>query len=370
MQESISLYYKDARSDKEYHLQLVEKDGAYVVNYQNGKRGGTLAEGTKTPAPVDYATAKKAYDKKVKEQLGKGYTPGDQAQAYVGTTLEERFTGIVPQLLNSMPEDEVEAKLKDPNWILEEKHDGHRRMLRHETAESTLSINRKGLATGMPEEIAKAFAPLAAFAPLTVDGEMMGASHVIFDVLEMQGVDLRSLSLEKRLEKREELAVALLVANGKNSAVGVTYTARTESEKRTLWSWLKANNAEGGVFKRLDSAYVAGRPNSGGNQLKVKFTASATVIVDKVHATKRSVSVYTLDAAGKKVKRGNVTIPVNQDIPGSEDLIEVCYLYAYQGGSLFQPVYRGKRDDIDRDACTCAQLQFKRETAGEDEDEA
>lgn len=369
MQESISLYYKDARSDKEYHLQLVEKDGLYVVNYQNGKRGGTLAEGTKTKEPVAYEIAKAAYDKKVKEQLGKGYTPGENAVAYVGSSLEERFTGIVPQLLNEISEDQVEALLSDPDWILEEKHDGHRRMLRHETAESTLSINRKGLAVGMPEEIATAFAPLAAFAPLTVDGEMMGSVHAIFDVLEMNGVDLRTLPLEKRLEKRTELAVALLTANGKDSAVGVTYTAKTESEKRILWKWLKANNAEGGVFKRLDSAYVAGRPNSGGNQVKVKFTKSATVIVDKPHATKRSVSIYTLDEKGAKVKRGNVTIPVNRAIPAAEDLIETRYLYAYPGGSLFQPVFAGPRDDIDRAACTCSQLTFKRGTETESEDD-
>lgn len=369
MQEKISLYYKDAKSDKEYHAQLASEGDGFIVTFQYGPRGGTLTAGRKTATAVDHAAAKKVYDKLVKEKMGKGYTPGDNATAYIGTSLEERFTGIVPQLLNPMSEADVEALLADPDWILEEKHDGHRRMLRHETAESTISINRKGLAVGMPEEIAKAFAPLAAFAPLTVDGEMMGPRFAIFDVLEMQGVDLRTLPLQMRLEKREEIAVALLAANGKDSAVGVTYTATSESEKRIHWSWLKANKAEGGVFKRLDSAYVPGRPNSGGNQLKCKFVQRATVIVDKPHATKRSVSVYAFDDAGKKVKLGNVTIPANYDIPAAEDLIEVEYLYAYPGGSLYQPVYLGLRDDIERAACTCAQLHYKRGTEDEAEND-
>lgn len=372
MQESISLYYKDAKSDKEYHLQLAEKDGAWVVNYQNGKRGGTLTDKTFTATPVDYAAAKKTYDKKVKEKMGDGYTPDDTAKAYVSTTLEERFTGIVPQLLNAISPAQAEELLADPDWILEEKHDGHRRFLRHESAQVTLSINRKGLAVGMPQEIADAFAPLAAFAPLTIDGEMIGSKFIIFDVVEMYGEDLRALPLERRLQKRDEIAVALLTANGKDSAVGVTYTAKNESEKRIHWQWLKKNKAEGGVFKRLDSQYVPGRPNSGGNQLKCKFVNRATLIVDKPHATKRSVSVYSLDEAGKKVKRGNVTIPTNRDIPGAEDLVEIEYLYAFEGGSIFQPVYYGQRDDIERAACTCTQLHFKApltRTDGEVEDE-
>jgi bifunctional non-homologous end joining protein LigD len=359
MQESISLYYKDAKSDKEYHLQLVEMAGGWVVNYQNGKRGGTLTDKTFTATPVEYEVAKKTYDKKVKDKVGDGYTPDDTAKAFVSTSLEERFTGIVPQLLNVISLAEAEALLSDPDWILEEKHDGHRRMLRHESATVTFSINKKGLAVGMPQEIADAFAPLAAFAPLTVDGEMIGSKFIIFDVVEMHGNDQRALPLERRLQKRDELAVALLTANGKDSAVGVTYTAKSESEKRIHWDWLKANNTEGGVFKRLDSQYVPGRPNSGGNQLKYQFRKHATVIVEKPHATKRSVSVYTLDEAGKKVKRGNVTIPTNWDIPGAEDLVEVEYLYAYEGGSIYQPVYRGPRNDVDRAECLCSKLHFK-----------
>jgi len=39
----------------------------------------------------------------------------------------------------------------------------------------------------------------------------------------------------------------------------------------------------------------------------------------------------------------------------------VRYLYAYPGGSLYQPVYLGKRDDIDADACIIRQLKFKAE---------
>jgi len=42
-------------------------------------------------------------------------------------------------------------------------------------------------------------------------------------------------------------------------------------------------------------------------------------------------------------------------------VIEVRYLYAYRGGSLFQPTYLGLRDDIEVDACLLSQLKYKKE---------
>lgn len=40
--------------------------------------------------------------------------------------------------------------------------------------------------------------------------------------------------------------------------------------------------------------------------------------------------------------------------------------YAYRGGSLFQPVCLGQRDDIEMTACTLGQLKYK--AAGEDDE--
>ena len=58
---------------------------------------------------------------------------------------------------------------------------------------------------------------------------------------------------------------------------------------------------------------------------------------------------------------GNCTIAPNKDIPEENDLIEVRYLYAYKGGSLYQPTYQGLRDDIEEDACIITQLKYKAE---------
>ena len=363
-EESISLYYKDARSDKVYHAQLQAAGDGFVVNFQYGRRGGTLAAGTKTAEPVDHAKAKKAFDAIVKEKVSKGYSPGAAGAAFTHTSLEERFTGVVPQLLNPIDEDEAQAFLADADWVLQEKHDGHRRLVRA-NADELVGVNRKGLAVPLPENVAAAFEGLrASLAPL-VDGELMGDTFAIFDILEAGGQDLRPRSYRERLAALDELRARLGDARG----VYVTRTAFTEADKRALYAELAASGKEGGVYKRLDAPYVPGRPNSGGNQVKRKFTHSATFIVADGRATRRSVGLELIDEAGGRAKLGNVTIPSNQEIPAPGTLLEVEYLYAYRGGALAQPQCKGPRDDIETAACTTAQLHYKAE-GGEDDADA
>lgn len=91
----------------------------------------------------------------------------------------------------------------------------------------------------------------------------------------------------------------------------------------------------------------------------MKFIESATCRVAGGNGTKRSVALELKGEDDAWVPVGNVTIPANAEIPAAGDLVEVEYLYAYEGGSLFQPVFRGKRHDLDEDACRVAQLKFK-----------
>ncbi len=367
--QRISLYYQDARSDKEYHAQLEAEGAGFVVRFQYGRRGGTLTTGTKTPAPVAYEVAKKAYDAIVKEKVGKGYAPGEGGAAFSGGALEERFTGIVPQLLNAIDEAEAQRLIADDDWVAQEKHDGHRRMVKL-SQDDTTGVNRKGLAVPMPASVLQRLALLDALRPLVLDGELMGQRYVIFDVLEFKGRDTTGLSLNERLELLAELAAILGTApQAGEGAVWVTPTARTRTEKAALYDALRLDGAEGAVFKRLDSRYVAGRPNSGGNQLKRKFTHSASFIVAKRSATKRSIALALLDERGAQQMLGNCTIPANFEMPAAGAIVEVEYLYAFKGGSVYQPVYKGERDDIDAAACTTAQLHFKAEGEADEADE-
>lgn len=365
-EEKISLYFKDARSDKEYHIQLVQQDGGWMVHYQNGKRGDTLTNGRKTETPVNYQSAKKAYDKTVKEKLSKGYSPGEAGTAYVGTSLQERISGVALQLLNSVAEGDVESLLCDPLWVLQEKSDGHRRAVKCDAGEIR-GVNRKGLVTGLPQPVVDAFEALGRerIDGLTVDGELVGDVLVLFDVLQHRGMDLRELPYSERLKRLNALASDLGTLNA--PGLYVTATAYSEADKRAQHARLKALGMEGAVFKRLDAPYVEGRPSSGGTQLKDKFTQMASVRVKKAHSTKRSVSMELLDDAGLWVTVGNCTVPANKDIPGAGSILEVEYLYAFPGGSLFQPQFKFTRDDIELSACTLSQLRYKAGSTEDDE---
>ena len=71
--KSTSLHFSEGTSDKEYHIQLEQHGSGYVVNFQYGRRGGPLKDGTKTPTPVTLAEAEKIYNSLLNEKIKKGY---------------------------------------------------------------------------------------------------------------------------------------------------------------------------------------------------------------------------------------------------------------------------------------------------------
>ena len=127
-------------------------------------------------------------------------------------------------------------------------------------------------------------------------------------------------------------------------------TSTGHADKTAHLERVRAARGEGVVLKRRDAPYRAGRPASGGNQRKFKFTQSATCRVLSVSGKKRSVEVGVLvDGAGETSDTcrsvGNVTISSNFAVPAAGALIEVRYLYYYPNGSLYQSIYQWERDD-------------------------
>lgn len=345
--ENITLYYREGSSDKVYQAAIESKDGGYVVNFAYGRRGTTLATGTKTQAPVDYDTAKTIYDRLVREKTAKGYTPGADGTPYQHS--DKQLSGVLPQLLNAIDEEQLEALLGDRLHVMQEKHDGRRLML-HKFTHTVTGINKLGVVTGFPAIIAEEFQ--VAEADFLIDGEIVGEEYHAFDLLELDGDDLRGRTYQERY-----LHLMNLLASFNHRHFSLVESAYLPSQKRELFDQLKAANREGVVFKRGDAIYTAGRPNSAGPQLKFKFQETASFIVNKLNG-KRSVSLMLFDG-DKVVLVGNVTIPPNHAVPEIGAIIEARYLYAYRGGSIFQPVYLGVRDDIRPEECTVDQLKFK-----------
>lgn len=352
--QNTSLYFTQGSSDKIYQAQINEVDDGYTVTFSYGRRGSALKVGQKTADPVDLVKAEKIYNSLLKSKKSKGYTEGEAGTAYTASNLDKEHSGIYLQLLNEVDEVQAIALCNDERYCAQEKYDGHRRGIKS-SKNSIEGINKKGLFTGLTQNIidhAKTFS----YKHYVIDGEQINDRHFAFDILELDGQDLSELPYKERYFHLSNLVVD-------DKAISVVETAFTTEEKLSLLEKIKAQNGEGLVFKRVDAPYRAGRPNSGGDQLKFKLYASCSVIVEAHNEGKRSVSISGIDDNGNRVPLGNVTIPPNKTIPQINEICEIKYLYAFLGGSLYQPVYKGLRKTVDAEECTLSQLKYKPDCA-------
>ncbi len=337
-QDHVTLYYREGSSDKVYQAAIEPAGELFVVNFAYGRRGSTLATGTKTNSPVDYDTAKKIFTKLVNEKKDKGYTEGENGTPYQHT--DKRSSGILPQLLNAIEEADVKRLLHDDDYCAQEKFDGRHILIRKQD-DHIEGINKKGLLVELPETVSNDIRTLPG--SFISDGESVGDDYDAFDLLELNGENLRPLPYRIRLD-----SLTNLLAGTRH--IKLVETAFSACQKIELWQRLRRENREGIVFKRLDAPYTPGKPNSGGPQLKFKFVATLSAIVAKVNI-QRSVEISLLKGRSL-ISCGNVTIPANHDIPKVGTVVEVRYLYAYrESHALHQPVYLGPRDDVEPGEC-------------------
>ncbi len=344
---SARLFFRDGSSDKEYHASINEVEGGYTVTFAFGRRGSALTAGTKTSAPVPLEKAQQIYDKLLAEKSAKGYTPDGSGALFALTENANRVSGLHPQLLNSIDERAARQHLESDEWCLQEKFDGKRIMVAV-TGGIVVGSNRKGLYVSMPQEISDA---LSGLPDCEMDGELLGDCYVVFDLLKLGEDDLRSQPYRER-----HRTLSATVTNAVQ--VSVAETAWDTAGKQALYDKIALAGGEGVVFKKVAGVSIAGRPASGGSQVKCKFYATCTCQV-AAQNDQRSVRLSLLDEAGQPVNVGNVTIPSNKPLPPAGALVEIRYLYAYKGGSLYQPAYLGERDDLLPEDCVLSQLKYK-----------
>jgi bifunctional non-homologous end joining protein LigD len=381
------LYYKEGSSDKVYHCWMETVGANNSVVFEYGRRGSTLQKGKKIE-DTHHAKAEAVLFKLVSEKLGKGYKTYDPSakmpvmkpgavtgapapstmNPLLGVPIQSLPSGKrlgqmhrLPMLLNVLTIDKIDSYLDKASWMLQEKFDGVRMMLEFDGVDKTVAWNKKGQAIEPPEEFCSVLQSCFSGYSFLIDGEACGARYFAFDILNLEDNSYRALPAEERLE----MLGMLMRSSKKQPIIMQAYTAFTKEDKHRLFEEAKRSGKEGVVIKDAKAGYTPGRPASGGPAYKCKFTASATCIVTEITKGKRSVQVAMRAPGEGGDKRkfyivGNCTIPVNHEIPKVGELVEVNYLYAYRGGSLYQPVYKGPRpDQTEPDAVES--LQFKGE---------
>jgi bifunctional non-homologous end joining protein LigD len=348
-----SLNFREGSSDKVYRTTIEAQADGYIVTFAYGRRGSMLTTGTKTTDPVTLEQAQAIHQKLVASKIAKGYQADDESgestAPYQQSGNEGRDSGIRCQLLNPVDESELDRLLGDNQHCLQVKHDGRRLLVRKQGDEIT-GINRRGLVVSIPGPIRRAVEELPV--DVLIDGEAVSDTLHAFDLLEVKGNDMRARGYLQRYTG------LLMLLDPEHRALRPVSTMVLPADKHAMFQTFRQCGSEGVVFKDINAPFSMGRPNSGGTQLKFKFVESASFVVTGRNA-KRSVSLALYDD-DKLVPAGNVTIPPNHAVPAPGEVVECQFLYGFkESGSIYQPVYRGKRCDIPAAECTTDQLKYK-----------
>lgn len=255
----------------------------------------------------------------------------------------------------------AETLIRDDNWLGQRKEDGVH-VIAARTEKGLTTRNRTGTPHPIPAALAKAMSTL----PIGTmsDGEKLHeGGYVVFDLMYLEGQDLRKVPYEDRFE----LATALCrVMN--QPLIFPVITAFGTDEKRKLVETVRASRGEGCIFKDRRAPYTPGRfPDWRMNTMvRLKFRKSLTCILQRrPNDTKASFEMYLLDG-DQPVNIGSVSAHRMYDNikPGEVGIGECSYLYATPGQKLVQPVLVRFRDDKTSSDCLADQLVIGGRFAG------
>jgi bifunctional non-homologous end joining protein LigD len=359
--KTISLHCTEGGSDKVYHMTMKPEGGGFVIDASWGRRGSTLQTASKTPrGPVSEALAEKAWNRLLAEKAAKGYkVMGSDAPVMVGDAVRED-SGLRPQLLNDISDEQLEALLTDEIHVLQEKWDGERRLIEIDN-DKIQGINRKGQYVPLPQALVDELNTYEWPGRAVLDGEIMGEVYIAFDALWWDGRDITGQACSSRLATIERDIED-------SDLLRVVETHYSPVMKRRAFEEIRQANGEGVVFRRPSAVYTPGKPASGGTQLKYKFWKDVDVILANGRDGKRSCGMVLYDDTHTPIFVGNVAIPANYDLPAPGEIGKVRYLYAYKNGCLYQPQFEGVRTDKTKNECLLSQLKYKRGEADDDTD--
>ena len=377
--KEILLFAPSSGGGKEYKVVLTkEQSDTFAVDSYNGPAGNLrshTAQGTGLTREEAEKVYLKTFEKKLKGSGSSVYTvtyqhdlenSGSGASPTVTMdpkTIRDVVSPFMAQLLTPLDTDgELRQKLLTGLYVAQVKADGDRVMCEAKGGVVTF-FNRKGqVRVDSRSNIAQAIAALQE--DFFIDGEIVADQYYLFDLLRYRDQDLTSMPYEQRFSLLKKL---LQHAEANLRHIKTVLPSAGFEAQWALFQDIKTKGEEGIVLHLASGSH---QPGKGDQHFKFKLTERSTCIVRAINR-QRSVGLAMLDDKGNHVDVGNVTIPANHEIPAVDDLVEVEYLYKYAQGSLVQPIYLGKRLDIDMHECTLAQVRrYKLQGQDLDQEEA
>lgn len=260
------------------------------------------------------------------------------------------------QLLTALDDGtQAVARLRDPLYGVQQKFDGERTLI-HVEKHSITAYNRNGSVSRISKDILTEAERFTPFAPLMFDGEWIRKikSFYSFDILEIDGTDLRSQKFIDRIGILSEL-----LQPGITSLIHAARTEIEEAGKITLLTQISDSNLEGIVLKRLAGFYAARREP---HDYKYKFTHDASFIVLRRNE-KASVDLGLYDDYHNLIEVGSVKIRNSYFDHNIQEgsVIEVRYMHAFDTHQIYQPrmITIRKNNEVKPDDCLLSQLRYK-----------
>jgi ATP-dependent DNA ligase len=262
-----------------------------------------------------------------------------------------------PWLPTDVDEEGAQLLLKSPEWLLQRKEDGVHMHAEIEAGTIRAIFARSNRALTLPPHVESSLLKMFP-AGSAITGEVIPTQDraVLFDLLRLEGIDLRPIPTERRYSA---LAECWNITDP-SKHVEVVECAITVPDKVKLYAQLRAEGAEGAIFKKRDAPYGQGRPATGGTMRRRKFRKRMDVILMRRRDDRRSFEIYVYsDTALHNLGSVSAHTFYDQLQPGGVAIAECEYLYSGPppGYHLVQPTIVRLRNDKPAAECTLDQVQ-------------
>lgn len=263
-----------------------------------------------------------------------------------------------PMLLGELPLDELNRKVVDDEYWMEQKIDGQRLLL-DIGSDRVRAFGRNGQATEVPHLGPHGVGPFTSIGSFIFDGEFLNGTFWVFDLLRVGDLEggialahdepfwLRRQALEMLFDQIADLPPSMKLVPIHRSA----------DRKREHAVAIQRLGGEGVVLKHRSHLYQPGK--RGRLAMKVKFVKDLDAVVSSVGIDgKENIEVSLFN--GRSMIPVAKCSTIGKQVPAIGSVVEVRYLYALHPHMprLYQPRMIRSRVDKHPTECTIDQVQF------------